>query len=40
MEGLFAWLKYWFAQILELVDSMKAWKEHFFPEATEEETTL
>ena len=38
MEGLFAWLKYWFAQILELVDSMNAWKDHFFP--AEETTTL
>ena len=36
MEGFFKWLKYWFAQILELVDSMEAWKDHFFPE---DETT-
>ena len=40
MEGLFAWLKYWFAKILELVDSMNAWKEHFFPAEVEEDTTL
>ncbi len=32
MEGFFAWIKYWFAKVLELVASMEAWKDHFFPE--------
>lgn len=40
MEGFFTWLKYWFAKILELVASMEDWKNHFFPEETEEATTL
>ncbi len=32
MTGFFEWIKYWFNKILELVASMEAWKEHFFPE--------
>lgn len=36
MQAIIDWLKYWFAQILELVASMGEWKNHFFPETTTE----
>lgn len=37
MEGLFAWIKYWFAKIMELIESHEAWKEYFF--VSDETTT-
>lgn len=29
MEAIIAWVKYWFAKILELIASHEAWKEYF-----------
>ena len=31
------WINAWFAKLVELFDSMVAWKDHFFP--AEEETS-
>lgn len=33
-NGFFEWFQYWAEQLIALVDSVKAWYEHFF--ATEE----
>ena len=29
-NGFFDWFQYWAAQLIDLVDSIKAWYEHFF----------
>ena len=37
-NGFFEYVQYWAEKIVDLVESIKAWFEHFFP-AEEEEVT-
>lgn len=30
-NGFLEWVQYWALQIVDLVEAMKAWFEHFFP---------